>query len=236
MTRVYLLGTRTNSFCICCSIYQKMTNLTMLFNVLLTTFTFSFFLFFFLMASGHASNNPFQVVYFCFPIKFTIYPDLKIVFSQLSILEFVIPLIIPIFVLRTGCSVFDRIFFSSFFPHCLDYIWNVQSCPLLIPQSTEEHQPMPLNVHISSNQICSVIKIKALSGIKGFYFEVHTMVLNIGLALYCSAPLLTTKAMCCLLLLAQHNVEAASCLIWHLLPLTMRFRWFLSVHQKPWCK
>lgn len=23
MTRVYLLGTRTNSFCICCSIYQK---------------------------------------------------------------------------------------------------------------------------------------------------------------------------------------------------------------------
>lgn len=66
-------------FCICCSIYQKMTNLTMLFNVLLTTFTF---LFFFLMASGHASNNPFQVVYFCFPIKFTIYLDLKIVFSQ----------------------------------------------------------------------------------------------------------------------------------------------------------
>lgn len=30
-------------FCICCSIYQKMTNLTMLFNVLLTTFTFFFF-------------------------------------------------------------------------------------------------------------------------------------------------------------------------------------------------
>merc|ERR1712035_42549 len=70
MTRVYLLGTRTNSFCICCSIYQKTTNLTMLFNVLLTTFTFiSFFSFFFLMTSGHASNNPFQVVYFCFPIK-----------------------------------------------------------------------------------------------------------------------------------------------------------------------
>lgn len=65
-----------------------MTNLTMLFNVLLTTFTFFIF---FKMASGHASNNPFQVVYFCFPIKFTIYPDLKIVFSQLSILEFVYP-------------------------------------------------------------------------------------------------------------------------------------------------
>jgi len=48
MTRVYLLGTRTNSFCICCSIYQKTTNLTMLFNVLLTTFAFlSFFLSFF---------------------------------------------------------------------------------------------------------------------------------------------------------------------------------------------
>ena len=64
--------------------------------------------------------------------------------------------------------------------------------PLLIPKSTEEHQPMPLNVQISSDQICIVIKIKALSGIKGFYFEVHTMVLNIGLALYCPAPLLTT--------------------------------------------
>lgn len=65
-------------------------------------------------------------------------------------------------------------------------------CPLLIPKSTEEHQPMPLNVQISSDQICIVIKIKAPRGIKGFYFEVHTMVLNIGLALYCPSPLLTT--------------------------------------------
>lgn len=90
--------------------------------------------------------------------------------------------------------------------------------PLLIPQSTEEHQPMPLNVHISSDQICIVIKIKALSGIKGFCFEVHTMVLDIGLALYCSVPLLTAWAMCCLPLLAQHHVDAASCLIRHLIP------------------
>lgn len=74
---------------------------------------------------------------------------------------------------------------------------------------------MPLNVRISSDQICIVIKIKALSGIKGFYFEVHTMVLNTGLALYCPAPPLTIWAMCCLLLLAQHHVEAASCLIWY---------------------
>lgn len=51
---------------------------------------------------------------------------------------------------------------------------------------------MPLNVQISSAQICIVIKIKALSGIKGFYFEVHTMVLDIGLALYCPGPTLTT--------------------------------------------
>lgn len=51
---------------------------------------------------------------------------------------------------------------------------------------------MPLNVQISSDQICIVIKIKALSGIKGFYSEVHPMVLNIGLALYCPAPQLTT--------------------------------------------
>lgn len=37
------------------------------------------------MTSGHASNNPFQVVYFCFPIKFTIYPYLKpVLFSQLN--------------------------------------------------------------------------------------------------------------------------------------------------------
>lgn len=59
---------------------QKATNLTMLFNVLLRTFTFLFIF----VTSGHASNNPFQVVYFCFPIKITIYPVLKIVlFSQL---------------------------------------------------------------------------------------------------------------------------------------------------------
>lgn len=51
---------------------------------------------------------------------------------------------------------------------------------------------MPLNVQISSDQICIVIKIKALSGIKGFYFEVHIMVLAIRLALYCPVPLLTT--------------------------------------------
>jgi len=44
-------------------------NLTMLFNVSHLPFL-SFF-----MAFSHASNNPFQVVYFCFPIKFTIYPD-----------------------------------------------------------------------------------------------------------------------------------------------------------------
>lgn len=48
---------------------------------------------------------------------------------------------------------------------------------------------MPLNVQISSDQICIVIKIKAPSGIKGFYFEVHTMVLDIGLAWSCPGPL-----------------------------------------------
>lgn len=56
---------------------------------------------------------------------------------------------------------------------------------------------MPLNVQITSDQICIVINIKALSGIKGFYFEVRTMMLDIGLALYCPAPLLTTLAMLC---------------------------------------
>lgn len=67
-------------FCICCSIYQKTTNL-MLLNVLLTTFSF-FFSFFNDLWS--CLKNSFQVVYFCFPIKFTIYPDMKIVlFSQL---------------------------------------------------------------------------------------------------------------------------------------------------------
>lgn len=60
-----------------------MTNLTMLFNVLLTTLL-SFF-----MASGHASNNPFQVVYFffvCFQIKFSAYPNFGdgLVFSVLD--------------------------------------------------------------------------------------------------------------------------------------------------------
>lgn len=61
---------------------------------------------------------------------------------------------------------------------------------LIIPysKSTEEHQPMPLNVQISSDQICIVINIKALSGIKGLYFEVHVMVLDIRLALYCPTP------------------------------------------------
>jgi len=60
---------------------QTCFNLTMLFNVSHLSFSFLFF-----MAFGHASNNPFQfqVVYFCFPIKFTIYPDFwRIVFSQL---------------------------------------------------------------------------------------------------------------------------------------------------------
>lgn len=44
MTRVYLLGTRTNSF-VSAVLYWKMTNLNMPFNVLLTTFTFLSFLF-----------------------------------------------------------------------------------------------------------------------------------------------------------------------------------------------
>lgn len=74
---------------------------------------------------------------------------------------------------------------------------------------------MPLNVQMNSDEICIVIKIKALSGIKGFYCEVHTMVLDIRLALYCPALLLTIKAMCCLLLLAQHHVEA-DCLMSYL--------------------
>ena len=61
------------------------------------------------MVSGHASNNPFQVVYFCFTIKVTIYPDLKIVlFSRLTFVYAVI----PIFVFGAECS-FD--FFSFFF-------------------------------------------------------------------------------------------------------------------------
>lgn len=83
MTRVYLLGTRTNSFCICCSIYQKWLILPcflMFYSILLLSF---------FMTSGHASNNPFQVVYFCFQIKFSAYPNLKIVFSQLLILDLV---------------------------------------------------------------------------------------------------------------------------------------------------
>lgn len=88
------------------------------------------------------------------------------------------------FVLRTDCSVFDRIFFFlvALNTYELFTILNLKY-PLFIPQSTEEHQSMPLNVQISSDQICIVIKIKALNGIKGFYFEVHTMVLNTGLAL-----------------------------------------------------
>lgn len=56
--RVYLLGTRKN-FLYLLFYIPEMTNLTMLFNVLLATFT----VFFFFMTSGHASNNPFQVVY-----------------------------------------------------------------------------------------------------------------------------------------------------------------------------
>lgn len=44
MTRVYLLGTRTNSF-VSAVLYWKMINLNMLFSVLLTTFTFFFFLY-----------------------------------------------------------------------------------------------------------------------------------------------------------------------------------------------
>lgn len=103
-----------------------------------------------------------------------------------------------------------------------------------IPKSTEEHQPMPLNVQISSDQICIVIKIKALSGIKGFCFEVHTMVLDIGLAVYCPAPLLTAKAMCCLLLLAQHHVEAS--LMSYLALAPNDEVQVMSIHQKSWCK
>lgn len=43
-------------FCICCSVYQKMTNLTMLFNVLLTKV-------FFKWLQVMLQINPFQVVY-----------------------------------------------------------------------------------------------------------------------------------------------------------------------------
>jgi len=83
----------------------EMTNLTMLFNVLLTTFYFIFF-----MVSGHASNNPFQVVYFCFTIKVTIYPDLKIVlFSQLT---FVI-CCNSHFVFGAECSFFSFFFLDT---------------------------------------------------------------------------------------------------------------------------
>lgn len=81
MTRVYLLGTRTNSFVSAVLSARKWLILPC-FLMFYSRLLLSYFLFFLLMASGHASNNPFQVVYFCFPIKFTIYPDLKIVFSQ----------------------------------------------------------------------------------------------------------------------------------------------------------
>lgn len=63
---------------------------------------------------------------------------------------------------------------------------------------------MPLNVQKSSRQMCIVIKIKALSGIKGFYFEVHTMVLEIRLALYC--PARPSDCIGCVLEPAQHHV------------------------------
>lgn len=84
-----------------------MTNLTMLFNVLLTTLL-SFF-----MTSGHASNNPFQVVYFfCFKIKFSAYPNFgNVLFSQFWIPGFVKPPV-PFW---TGGAASDRLF-------CLDAI------------------------------------------------------------------------------------------------------------------
>lgn len=103
-TRVYLLGTRTNSFCICCSIYQKWLILPcfiMFYSLLLLSF---------FMTSGHASNSPFQVVYFCFQIKFSAYPNLKIVFSQLLILNLVTSCL-PFLYLRTGSTVSDRLLF-----------------------------------------------------------------------------------------------------------------------------
>jgi len=65
-------------------ITRKQLCFNLLFNVLLTTLTFLSFLFFFLLWPLAMPQNPFQVVYFCFPIKLTIYPDLKIVlFSRL---------------------------------------------------------------------------------------------------------------------------------------------------------
>ena len=107
-----------------------------------------------------------------------------------------------------------------------------KSFPLLILNSTEEHQPMPLNVWIKS----VVIEIKAPSGIKGFYSEECTVALGIGLASYCWAPLIA-QATCRLLPSRRHLADAASCLSFSPFPShpptpVTRFRW-PSEHQIP---
>lgn len=59
MTRVYLLGTRTNSFCICCSILPENNFVLICFLMFYSQLKlfFLFFPFFFFMASGHASKS-----------------------------------------------------------------------------------------------------------------------------------------------------------------------------------
>merc|ERR1712208_44053 len=58
MTRVYLLGTRTNSFCICCSILPENDFVLICFLMFYSQLNFlSFFFFSFFYGPGHASKS-----------------------------------------------------------------------------------------------------------------------------------------------------------------------------------
>lgn len=189
-------------------------------------------------------QNSFQVVYFCFPINFTIYPEMK----WSCFLRLLNPSVcahwwFPCFVPEDG----TRLLFPSLLLRLLMTMFTVPNFHLLPPTLT---LPPALLKHWGASANASSVQMKSglslryqssVGLIKGFCCEVLTVALDVSSALCRPPPCWLLNTMCCLLLLARHHVEAD----YHMsylasapssAPPPFHHMVQVIVHQRRWCK